>query len=395
MLAVSVAGFSPAAQAEEKPANNIKTAISSTTISGYVSTSANWLLQGGDSSQTRLPGRSFVGQNKMDGINLDAANLVIEKPFDESLWSAGYKIDLMLGPDADALGTSVLGSADLNQSDFAVKQAYVSAITPVGNGLNFKMGVFDTIIGYEVVHSGDNPHYTRSYGFFLEPFQHTGLLANYQFNEVLGMSMGVADSQSSVINQRADEEENITYLGALYFTAPEGMGVLSDSQASVGTTYGGFDTVGNERLNFYAGGTIMTPIEGLNLGAAYDYVQRNNNTFSGATAADGSAKTIAGYLTWDATQKLDLNFRADYAESDDGFFDLRNRRRGTIGAPVYNEELFALTLTADYSLWPNVITRTELRYDQDLEDQAGGAFGTVNTPNEEAFMLGLNLIYQF
>ena len=40
-----------------------------------------------------------------------------------------------------------------NTSDFAIRQAYVALRAPVGNGLDFKVGVFDSIIGYESVDS--------------------------------------------------------------------------------------------------------------------------------------------------------------------------------------------------------------------------------------------------
>ncbi len=44
---------------------------------------------------------------------------------------------------------------------------------PIGNGLDFKVGAFDTIIGYESVEAGTNPNYTHSYGFNIEPTTHT------------------------------------------------------------------------------------------------------------------------------------------------------------------------------------------------------------------------------
>jgi hypothetical protein len=45
------------------------------------------------------------------------------------------------------------------------------------------MGVFNTIIGYESFESYLNPNYGRSYGWQIEPTQHTGLLASYQLSE--------------------------------------------------------------------------------------------------------------------------------------------------------------------------------------------------------------------
>jgi len=61
----------------------------------------------------------------------------------------------------------------------------------VGNGLDFKVGVFDTVIGYEVADGPYNPNYTRSYGWSIEPTQHTGVLMSYQFNDVISANAGV------------------------------------------------------------------------------------------------------------------------------------------------------------------------------------------------------------
>jgi hypothetical protein len=61
----------------------------------------------------------------------------------------------------------------------------VTLRAPVGNGLDFKLGVWDTIIGYEVFDAGSNPNYSRSYGYFLEPTTYTGIQASYHIAEWL------------------------------------------------------------------------------------------------------------------------------------------------------------------------------------------------------------------
>jgi len=130
--------------AEEK-ISAINTALSSTTLSGYVDTSAQWNLGTGNAN---LPPYAFGGSGKADGFNLNVVKLTLEKAIDPAdVWAAGYKVDLLAGPDANALATQ----SSLSSSDFGVKQAYVALHAPVGNGLDFKVGVWDTIIGYEVL----------------------------------------------------------------------------------------------------------------------------------------------------------------------------------------------------------------------------------------------------
>src|SRR2546423_15591532 len=143
LAAVGLVSLPSIMQAEEK-ASTMMTALSSTTISGYVSTSMEWNPGTGNAY---VPGFAF-NKGKQDGFNLDVVKLTIERPLDEAQWAAGYKVDLIFGPDAHQLATasSPFGTPG---SDFGIKQAYVALRAPVGNGLDFKLGVWDTIIGYE------------------------------------------------------------------------------------------------------------------------------------------------------------------------------------------------------------------------------------------------------
>jgi hypothetical protein len=141
----------------------------------------------------------FNSASKADGFNLDVVQLRIEKPLDEAEWAAGYRVDLWAGPDANTLNTQ----SSLGHGDFAIRQAYVALRMPVGNGIDWKVGVFDSIIGYESVESPNNPNYTRSYGHSIEPQTHTGVLASYRFSDMVSASLGVANTMGPIINSRA------------------------------------------------------------------------------------------------------------------------------------------------------------------------------------------------
>ena len=150
----------------EEPTSPVLTALSSTTLSGYVDTSAIWRPGTGNLAGAGV----FTGGAKQDGFNLNVIKLTLEKPLDEGQWSAGYKVDLLFGPDASVFATT---SSGINTSDFGIKQAFIALRAPIGNGLDFKLGVWDTIIGYEVFESPNNPNYSRSYGWGFEPTTHT------------------------------------------------------------------------------------------------------------------------------------------------------------------------------------------------------------------------------
>ena len=131
----------------------------------------------------------------MNGINLDVIQLSLASPMDESDWAAGYGVDLLFGPDASAYSVGSAGEAD----DVAVRQAYVNTRVPVGNGLDLKLGVFDAIIGYEGFSNRDNPNYSRNMAYNLQPFNHTGVLAGYQVNDLVGVQFGVANTGSNIV----------------------------------------------------------------------------------------------------------------------------------------------------------------------------------------------------
>src|SRR6266571_3198919 len=232
-------GLVPATRAEERPMSQVLTAVSSTTLSGYVSTSIIWEP---GTSNAAIPGRAFdAPSSKHDGFNLDVVSLMLAKPLSEDDWAAGYTAQLWVGPDAVGFNTSAPNLAGAG-GDLAVKQAYVELRVPVGNGIGFKLGHFNYIGGYEVPDSGDDANYSRSYAWTLEPASHTGLLASYKVTDALSLAVGVANSYNNGINWRAarfdgttvtaaDESEK-TYMGQIALTAPDSFGFLKGATIS-------------------------------------------------------------------------------------------------------------------------------------------------------------------
>ena len=383
LASVGLVSLGSVAQAEEQ--HSIMTALSSTTLSGYVDTSASWWV--GSAHGGALPGRVFDGANKQDGFNLNAVKLVLEKPLgDATTWSAGYKADLVFGPDADYYQSRQTIFGGVSADDFSVKQAYVALRAPVGNGLDLKLGVWDTIIGYEFFESGSNPNYSRSYGYALEPTHHTGLLASYKISDMFSVSGGIANSLIGPVNDRSVTESKKAYMAAVTITLPESAGPMKNSVISIGYV-GGQDgstvpgAVLHDTRNYYAGITLNTPLEGLQVGAAWDY--RENAPGIGLAGDNvNDAYAVALYASY-GMDKWKLNLRADYTQATTGTFY-------ALPGDTGRNELGSLTGTIDYSLWENVLTRLELRYDRALSGDK--PFGEAD---EQAFTIALNAIYKF
>ena len=254
LAAVGLVTLPTGLQADEKVTlSPIETAASSTVLSGYVDTSMHWVPGSGNGFP---PTFAFNTPSKQDGFNLNAVKIALEKPLEESEWSAGYKAEFLFGPNAALLGTLPSLTDGSRNSQVAVKQAYVNVRAPIGNGLDFKVGVFDSIIGYESTDAVNNPNYTRSYGYSMEPTTHTGVLATYNLSDVLGISVGVANSYGPAVGgsgyntlpqnlgtftNRAfyyRAESYKTYMGAIALRAPESLGFLEGSTLYAGIING-------------------------------------------------------------------------------------------------------------------------------------------------------------
>jgi hypothetical protein len=391
LAAVGVVSLASAAKAEET-ASTLLTALTSTTLSGYVDTSAQWNPGTGNAN---LPPYKFGGASKADGFNLNVVQLSLAKPLDETEWAAGYRFDMWLGPDANVLGTQSI-VAD-GAADFAVRQAYAALRAPVGNGLDFKVGVFDGIIGYESVESGNNPNYTRSYGHTIEPQTHTGVLATYRITDLVSIAGGVANTVGPIINSKAHgpnlsgatkAESYKTYMGAIAVTAPDELGFLSGSTLYGGVVNGFGELYGENQTSWYAGLTMATPVTGLRLGASFDALDVHG--------VSGETWAVAMYASFQATEKLSFHARGEYLRDrgEQKFFVFGDFDEEEF--QIFPNKVLALTGTIQYDLWRNVIARGEFRWDHAADGSrpyGGSEFGEPNRRN--AYLLAANLIYRF
>jgi hypothetical protein len=380
LAAIGVVSLASAARADEKM-SQVQTALSNTTLSGYVDTSVMWNTGTQHGANFGALGTSGAlppytpGGVTGDGFNLNVVDLTLDKPLDESPWAAGYHIDLMLG--ADRVGTGN-----------GIRQAYIALRTPVGNsGIDWKMGVWDSIIGYESSSDPLNPNFTRSYGYQIEPTTYTGLLGTFKANDIISVSAGVANSaKGNAVNGLAGGayESQKAYMGAITLTAPDSAGwakgatftaggIVSDSGSAFSTT----GAAGRTWL--YAGATIPTPATALKVGMSFDYLDFHNGVSKSVNKSDDSLWIAGLYANFQANDKLSFNVRGEFVDAQD-----------VIGHT--GEEL---TGTISYQLWANVLSRVEVRW-----DHAGVQAWDANSSNpgplhRNEILVALNLIYQF
>ncbi|HXG49398.1 MAG TPA: outer membrane beta-barrel protein [Methylomirabilota bacterium] len=387
LLAVGIISLPAVTPADEpeKP-TFVETALTQTTLSGYIDTAMIWKFGTGNAN---MPGRVYDGADVQDGFNLSVVSLTLEKPLDEGQWSAGYRVQMLLGPGARKRGTGTI----TGDGEIAFNEAVVLLRAPVGNGIDLKVGQFGTYNGYEAYDTYKNPNWSRSYGFYIESSAHTGVSATYQVTEGVTLMAGVGNtaSFSNGVDARSTTESKKAYLGMITLTAPESWGFLKGASLSAGYTGGVNNGVGEPWVeNWYVGASIPTPLDWLTVGLAWDYTDNIPTATNPAGERGARAYAAAAYLVAQATEKLKIAGRLDYGHGSNEAFGF------TSSSDDPRNELISYTATLDYSLWKNVISRVEFRWDHCLSSDTPFGGSTAGTGTDKnAMSVNLNVIYQF
>ncbi len=408
LAAVGVVSLASTARADEKM-SMVNTALSNTTISGYVDVSAMYNI--GTQNGGNLPQYTPGGLHG-DGFNLGALDLALDKPMTEGSWGAGYHAELMFGQDA--VGQALSGSSytapslhtwgpareyseyyRFNPGSYSsysaatIRQAYLTLGMPVGNSqIVWKLGVWDSPIGYESNSDPQNPNFTRSYGWTIEPTTFTGLLGTYKINDMISISAGVANAtQGNATDggQGQPYETQKAYMGTIGLTAPESWGWVQGATLNAGVIV---DDIGSASKNgqgatwLYVGAVVPTPATALKFGAAFDYKEMHDTHgwHQYGNHSDDNMWDVALYGNYKVNDNLSLNLRGEYFDGTDS----------PNYAPAYGHTGEEVTATASYKLWENVLSRVELRW-----DHAAVQAYDANDSHKNAVMVAANLIYQF
>jgi hypothetical protein len=180
-------------------------------------------------------------------------------------------------------------------------------------------------------------------------------------------------------------------MGSFTLTAPKSWGALAGATLA-GCVINGFNSganagAGADQTSWYVGGALNTPLKGLKVGASYDYagVSQQPFTHGGANYANAAAL----YASYQATEKLSVHARGEYASSD----VLTAANTPILGAT----KVVATTATVQYDLWKNVLSRIEFRWDHSVSGSP--AYGGVNPGDaptkKNSFILLANVSYKF
>lgn len=346
-------------------------------VKGFVSSAYTWNLNKTEATDSTNANTYRVFDTRHDSFTLDAVQLSFARNATKA-GETGFRADLVAGYGI----APVLAGA--SEREFAMEQAYVRWVAPVGTGLTLDMGKLLTHLGYELVEGVDgwNDQYSRSLLFgWAIPFTHTGLRAGYAPNSKVAAMLEITNGWDNNI----DLSNQGKTLGAQLIVTP-----ASTFSVTGNAVYGSETSDPGSRRWVGEGILSVTPTPGLRIGVDALAGQETRlvapPTPADSTGAlmDGKWMGVAGYLNYDLTPKFLLHLRAEMLDDQDG------ARTGMV------QKLTEITFTPEYKISDNMSVRGEFRMDSSDQEafaklEAGGALKAVKTQPT----LGLNWVYKF
>ena len=331
-----------------------------------------------------------------NGFNVQAVKIALEKALpDKNDWAAGFRIDTILGSDAKYLGDSAFGGSSSSSSGssvstsypIALEQALVKFRIPVGNGLDIYAGKFVTFLGYEVIESPANLNFSRGLLFTNAiPLTHTGVYADYKFNDKVEAKFGVVDgwnnSQSTVSSDPAARYAfgGKAITGQINITNPgknanicQSFIYSPDSTEPAGVNNGGdngrsvvYDIWGNWNPTFVKDSALTL---GFNIDLGWSGASGYPGD-GGNSAAHNDTNTWWGaalYASYKVNKTVTLSGRLEYLHTDEDYATYPKYGYGYEASendyvPATQDD-FSATLTASFNIWDNLLTRVEYRAD--------------------------------
>lgn len=293
-----------------------------------------------------------------NGFTPHAAELVLEKPLSDAT-PIGFRTDLFFGDDAEVFHSAGLGAATDN---FDLQQAYITLRAPVGDGLDFKVGKFVTLLGAEVIESPANWNFSRSYMFgYAIPFTHTGVLATYPlFGEMGSTTLGVVNGWDIV----DDNNKAKTFLGNVT------VGPWNNLTLSSNFVYGAEQANNShDQRGVLSNVLSWTPNDQWAFMANWDYGHEEDAIGVGAAGGSGADNASwqghALYARYSPLDWYSLANRVEWFNDQDGVRVAPAPAGAVLAGSGHGDvEFFEWTLTNEFKLREHVVARLEYRLDK-------------------------------
>lgn len=272
----------------------------------------------------------------------------------------GFRIDADFGPGNDIVQSGVTGSTSY------LRQAYLTVVVPVGQGLSIDAGKFVTHCCYEVIPSKDNLNYSRSFLFaWSVPYYHVGARASYPVSSALGLNAYMYNGWNGAVPNSGKNfgfQANYSPAGSLSFTVNYlGGPTLPDS---VNKTF----------RNVYELIMIYSATDRLTFAANGVYGQQELQSVS-------LWKGVAGYARYSLSDESSIAVRAEVFNDPEGYMT------GT------SQTLDEATLTYEYRPFSNLILRGEFRNDWSTASSFDGDTGPLTRKTQATLAIGAVVVF--
>ena len=311
---------------------------------------------------------------------------------------AGFMFSILYGNTAafDAQGFNYgerRSFADDSTSDYYVEQAFVRYLAPIGEGVEFDFGKFNTLVGAEVADASKNWNITRSNEWtLLQSIDHVGLLSSTNVGPV-SFALGIVN-QNNILSSSPDINSEKSYLGKIAF-APNDMfsvaaNVLYGAEGTESTIAG----FGGKSCAIPRGNGTCSTVNGSRTGLMDLLATYNSDAFSAWVNADYSWLEGTGSAAWAValagkvplTDVFSAALRLEYLRDQNDWLGLlRPVSYATDPTPIagtHHSEIYGVTGTLAYELAENLTLKGEVRWDQVQETAPDGTHEFVTRSGE-------------
>jgi hypothetical protein len=426
VASLSLADSAPEASAQDTKKmvqnNFVETAQKGVKLSGYVDAGYSYNFTGAANGTSDVTGRFGSDTAAKGDFNLYAVKLALEKALtSENKAQAGFRTDVMIGEDANYLinrGTANnLSNTNQNSNALFLEQAYVSIRAPVGNGWDFKVGKFVSILGYEVIERPANMNTTYGLLWQQMPLYYTGVLSSYKFDDYLDAKLGVVNgSQTDNNTDTSGAGDGCAVLAALNVTAPGGNANWSNN----------FQYSSNNDNQTYQGSnasSTSTGIENGSSGSGYTFIYNSWGNWAPkfandkllfafnallGTASINQPSSQPGTTWFGAGAYAKYQFNDWFSLASRGEYLGGNNPEKLYNTPVVaggnnnqNLSLWEYTITAGFNVIDNLLIRAEYRLDWGNNSVNNASTGTartaatLNSSSGPAHYAGAEVVYSF
>jgi hypothetical protein len=425
VTSLSLADSAPEASAQDTKKmvqnNFVETAQKGIKLSGYVDAGYSYNFTGAANGTSDVTGRMGSDTAAKGDFNLYAVKIALEKALtSENKAQAGFRTDVMIGEDANYLinrgTTNNITNNNQNSNSLFLEQAYVSIRAPVGNGWDFKVGKFVSILGYEVIERPANMNVTYGLLWQQMPLYYTGVLSSYKFDDYLDAKLGVVNgSQTDNNTTTSGGGDGCAVLAALNVTAPGG-------NANWSNNFQYSSNNDNQTYQSTTASSTSTAEENNSSGTGYTFIYNSWGNWAPKFANDkllfafnallGTASTNNNNPSQPGTTWFGAGAYAKYQFND--WFSLCSRGEylgGNNPEKLYNTTqpntdtlaLWEYTLTAGFNVIDNLLIRAEYRLDwgnssvNNLQTGSATRAGTTsaNSSSGPAHYAGAEVVYSF